>query len=473
MATPFVGWLRIALSIGAVLGAFLGAWVVWRSYRRMVRYNRILAQTVAELERTDETLRRRNQELELLNQAGRAFTATLDPDQVLATFLEETRRVLNVTGASVWLVDAESGDLVCRRAVGPQSHAVEGWHLQPGEGIADWVARHDQMLIVPDTELEPRYDRRVAETIGVPLRSILCVPLRIRKLAIGALELVDTAAGRFGQAEATLVESLASTAAIAMENAQLYVQAQQDAQTKTVLLNEVNHRVKNNLATIAGLLYAEQRHLDAADPQACQSAMADLIHRVQGLAEVHSMLSAAQWAPLLLSDLVWRIVRSAVQGAPGETPVVLEIMPSPVRVTADQAHHLALVINELATNAIKYGADIGGRVTISGRAWMENGQVVLELRDRGPGYPPQVLELGERSVGLALVESIVTQSLRGTLALINDGGAVAVVRFGAEVGEAGADARPAPAHAERDEDSLPSEDWLAPTAEGIAMGDEP
>ncbi|MCK4471612.1 MAG: PAS domain S-box protein, partial [Anaerolineae bacterium] len=113
---------------------------------------------------------------------------------------------------------------------------------------------------------------------------------------IGVLQVVDTQVDRFQPTDLRLAESLATTAAIAIENARLYEQARQDAETKSVLLDEINHRVKNNLSAIIGLLYTERRYADMDSQATYQSVIQNLVNRVRGLATVHSLLSASGWA---------------------------------------------------------------------------------------------------------------------------------------------------------------------------------
>lgn len=426
--------ISVVLLIIAVLSIMAGALVICRSHS--VRHlNQHLRQTIAELESTEKTLRRRNQELELLHRAASAFSLTLEPDQVLEMFLEQVCQLLGAVGASVWLVDPDSGALVCRKAVGPQSTSITGWRLTPGRGIADWVTRHGKILIVPDAEQDERYVREVAAAVQLDVHSILAVPLRLKQEVIGALEVVDTAVDRFGPDDGTFVEALASTAAIAFENARLYARTRQDAQVKTLLLNEANHRVKNNLATIIGLLYAEQSYHEAQGA-VFQEVIQDLINRVQTLAEVHSMLSASQWTPVSLSDLVLRIARASAQGVRPGAHLLIEVAPSPLQVTADQAHHLAMVIGELVTNAVKHSCDPAGNVHIQARAWSEDHTIVLQFRDFGTGYPEDVLEQRRYGVGLTLVQNIVVHSLQGELSLHNDAGAVATLRFSAQTHDA-------------------------------------
>jgi CheY-like chemotaxis protein len=176
----------------------------------------------------EEEVRRRNQELALLNRVGQALNSTLDLDQVLATILEEARCLLGVVASSIWLVDPESDEVVCRQATGPKSSIVRGWRLPPGEGIAGWVAHHNQSLIVPDVQSDERYFGEVGQQMGLDLRSLLSVPLKIRQDVIGVIQVVDTGLDRFGEKDRALLESLAAPAATAIENARLYEQAQQE-----------------------------------------------------------------------------------------------------------------------------------------------------------------------------------------------------------------------------------------------------
>jgi two-component system cell cycle sensor histidine kinase/response regulator CckA len=183
---------------------------------------------ITERKQTEERLQRRNRELAFLNRASRTFSSTLDLDQVLVTILEEVRRLMDVVACSIWLVDPVTDELVCQHATGPNSDTVAGWRLAPGEGIAGWSARTGESLIIPDTQADRRYFTGVDKKTGLTLRSILSVPLPAKQTVIGVLQAVDAAVGRFGPEDLELLEPLASSAAIAIENARLYEQARQE-----------------------------------------------------------------------------------------------------------------------------------------------------------------------------------------------------------------------------------------------------
>jgi PAS domain S-box-containing protein len=212
----------------------------------------------------------------------------------------------------------------------------------------------------------------------------------------------------------------------------LYEQAKRDAETRATLLREVNHRVKNNLTAIIGLLHIEQSYAQMSEQAAYQAITQSLTSRISGLATVHSLLTASEWAPLPLSDLAGQVIKSAMQIRPRDKQVFIDVHPSPLRVTPDQAHNLSLIINELATNTIEHALPGRNEAHIGVHIALEGDAVSLEYRDDGPGYPEDVLQMEHHAVGFDLIQNLTRRSLRGELSLHNDEGAVAVIRFPAQ-----------------------------------------
>ncbi len=170
----------------------------------------------------EEALRQRTRELALFNRAGHAVSSSLDLDQVLVTLLEEVRHLMDVTACSVWLIDPETDELVCRQATGPQNERVRGWRLPQGEGLVGWTARNGESLIVADVRTDERHFKGVDQQTGLTLRSILSTPLWAKQCVIGVLQMVDTEIDRFSVADLELLEPLAASAVAAIENARLY-----------------------------------------------------------------------------------------------------------------------------------------------------------------------------------------------------------------------------------------------------------
>lgn len=378
----------------------------------------------------EERVEERTAELTLLNRASNALISTLDQDQVLITVLEELRHLLDVVACSVWLVDDYTGEIVCHQNSGPQDEDVRGWRLAKGEGIIGWVVENGRSQLISNALADPRHYTKLDRVLDLTTRSLITIPLVVRGQVIGALQALDSEPDRFDASDLALMESLAATAAFAVENARLYSQARRDAEARAILLREVNHRVKNNLSAIIGILYAERRHTDLQDKPGYQSIMQDLISRVQGLSTVHNLLSQAEWSPISLYNLINQVIQAALRTLPPDKQLLIDITPSAIRVTPDQANYLALVINELTTNAMKYTLSQRDETHLNVQINLEEDILItLKFCDDGPGYPADVLypEEPRYNVGLYLLQNIVQHSLNGTLTLKNGPGGIGAI----------------------------------------------
>jgi ribose transport system ATP-binding protein len=259
------------------------------------------------------------------------------------------------------------------------------------------------------------------------MRSILGVPLKRKDRVIGVIQVVDTRPYRFNIDQISVMELLSANLATSIENAQLFARAQSDAQTQARLLDEVNHRVKNNLSSIAGLLYTQRRY--AAEHE--YAILDDLIERIEGLSTVHKMLSEAEWQPLVLSDLVRTIIENVSRAVLDDLDISYTINESSVRLSPKLANSMAIIINELVTNSIKHaepGTDtIQLHINVSHSH--DDGTTILQYEDDGPGYPKEVLAFEKHSVGLYLMRDIVRYELRGDLEICNARGAAVRIIF--------------------------------------------
>jgi PAS domain S-box-containing protein len=136
--------------------------------------------------------------------------------------LEEARHLLNVVATSIWMIDPDTEELVCRQATGPQNELVRGWRLSLDAGLVGWTARSGESLIVPDILADERHYGQVDQKTELSLRALLSIPLKVKQHVIGVIQAVDTKIDRFTTADLEMLEPLASGAAIAIENARLY-----------------------------------------------------------------------------------------------------------------------------------------------------------------------------------------------------------------------------------------------------------
>jgi two-component sensor histidine kinase/PAS domain-containing protein len=242
----------------------------------------------------------------------------------------------------------------------------------------------------------------------------------------------------FTEKDNLLMERLGHLAAAALDQKQLlaeteelYRRADEDARTKSVLLKEINHRVKNNMAAIIGLLYAERRFNPAREKTEFREALNGVIHQIQALATVHDLLSDSNWEPLPLDRLVSKVIGSTFQSLSRDKHVTVAVSPEPIQIVPAAASSLAMIIHECATNTIKHAlSDLEQcQINVNIRVDENDRKVHLSYRDSGPGYPGDVLQGKRQNTGLYLLENIVKRELSGDLVLANENGALTRISF--------------------------------------------
>jgi two-component sensor histidine kinase len=167
-----------------------------------------------------------------------------------------------------------------------------------------------------------------------------------------------------------------------------------------LLLNELNHRVKNTLAIVQGL--AQQSFRRQGDPQRARAAFEA---RLTALAAAHNLLTRNSWEPAFIAE----VVEASLTAALGSDVERVDFAGPELKVPPQTAVSIALALHELSTNAIKYGAlsEPGGTVRIRWETRFEGEQARFSLvwTERGgpPVRPPEARGFGSRMIehGLA------------------------------------------------------------------------
>jgi PAS domain S-box-containing protein len=191
----------------------------------LVEVNERLRSEVAVRRAAEQAFQQRNRELEMLHRVSQDLSSSLNLRRVLTNALDEARHLLNAVGSTVWLVDPERDELACWQATGRHSEVLHGWQLPISEGFVGLVIRTGQSVIVPDAREDDRHFKGVDQATGEEIRSLLCVPLKVADRLLGVLQVVDPEPNRFETTDLALLEPLAASTAIAIENARLYSEA--------------------------------------------------------------------------------------------------------------------------------------------------------------------------------------------------------------------------------------------------------
>lgn len=212
---------------------------------------------------------------------------------------------------------------------------------------------------------------------------------------------------------------------------QLLDSAEKSAAKEKELLREVNHRVKNNLASIIGLFYAEQRYMSDETKKIWEPIRIDLTKRIQALATVHTMLTASKWSPILIDELARNIINDLFKILPPDKKLKLDVSGDPFYLEPDMAHSIGLLINELVANVVKYVVPYRDVIDISFHVDIDDEEKTVRLlfRDNGPGFSEEQLDLSHHNLGYSIIKNIVSNLYRGSIILSNDNGAVITVLF--------------------------------------------
>lgn len=156
--------------------------------------------------------------LTLVAEMSRNFAETRDINDALARGLFRIADKLDAEGASLFVHDPDTGDLVCRACTGPVD--IVGLQLACDQGIVGRSVQSASPQLVADVANDPDFGGHIDDQTGFTTRSILAAPLRVQDDTLGAIELINKRGGaKFDMRDARLLNALAAAAGLALINA--------------------------------------------------------------------------------------------------------------------------------------------------------------------------------------------------------------------------------------------------------------
>jgi two-component sensor histidine kinase/PAS domain-containing protein len=253
-------------------------------------------------------------------------------------------------------------------------------------------------------------DERIWIRKGVPLYASPGGLMRLRKL-LGLPPLRSTLSGVL----------------LTIHDATERIRKEEELRVKTAMIQEVHHRVKNNLQTIVALLHLQARRVESEE---ARQVLEEGINRILSVAVIHEFLSHQESRVINVKDVSQRIINQMRRGVMDpEKHIRLKLEGPNVYLPARQATACALVINELLQNAVVHGYKRKTGGTISVILEDTGDQVSVTINDDGRGLPVGFnLENGD-SLGLQIVQTLVSGDLRGHFELRDGDGVSAIVTF--------------------------------------------
>jgi PAS domain S-box-containing protein len=225
-----------------------------------------------------------------------------------------------------------------------------------------------------------------------------------------------TSAGRF----------VLSSIADITERKRAVAQLESSLRERDVLLQEVHHRVKNNLQLICSLMSVQARKLESL---AARDVLAECKRRVLAIGLIHEQLyQSRDYARVPFSQYARSLANNILHAVDTTGAIELECALDPVTLPVDKAISCGLILNELLTNALKHAFPdgAGGRIRIELRQRPDS-RVSISVRDSGVGKTPSFDEPAA-GLGLQLIRTL-TDQLEGSVYATSNHGTTVTVEF--------------------------------------------
>lgn len=194
---------------------------------------------------------------------------------------------------------------------------------------------------------------------------------------------------------------------------------------QSVVIKEINHRIKNNLQTIASLLRLQARR---ADSRQTKKALYDSISRILSIAVVHEALSKESKEMVDIRIVLNYLVEVFKNISKDGKTIKINLKCDSIMLFSRQATSLVLVVNELVQNALEHAFVDRNDGLIDIEVRRINNNVVLKVSDNGIGFKKEKLK-SSKSLGIKIVKTLVEEDLKGIIKFTNNKGTKVYVRF--------------------------------------------
>lgn len=321
--------------------------------------------------------------LEELIKISRNLNSTLEMRRLLQQIVDAAQTLTHADGASILLVESEE-KLRFAATSGPGANALEVVEVPIQGSLAGWVVQNRELVIVEDAQSDPRL-----YNIGSidATQSIIAVPMIFGDTVIGVVESVTMKARyRFTHQDIETLETLASIAAVAVQNARLFEQSD--------WVSEVIHEIRTPLTAIMSYADLLQRpNLNTEMRNKFANIILQETERVSSLATTFLDLARLESGriqmarePLRIAEVI-TLAADVIRPSAKDKARILEVeIPENLPLTLGDTQRIHQVLLNLLSNAIKY-SDPGDTVTVAASA--DSNNVTIAVTDTGPGIPEE------------------------------------------------------------------------------------
>jgi len=379
-------------------------------------------ENITERKRAEEALKRRVEELAVLNRIAQLVATVTELPEALKPVVEITAHLMAASVAAIIVWQADQLEVRAWFDRTPELGG-EGDRFLPllRTAAIREPLRQGQVLSIADVEALSLRAEVIAAFSARNLKALLLVPLQVRGTAFGAVAVAREGAGpAFCAAEVSLAETIAADVAAAIENARLYEQAQELAviAERNRLARELHDSVTQTLYSVA-LLAETLPRVWERHPEEARQALNDLHRLARGaLGEMRTLLLELRPAILLEKDLA-ELLRQLAEATMGRTQSQVEISVYGERSLPDEVRiALYRIVQEALNNVVKHASASRAVVELD----LGSEHVELCVWDDGRGFDPQaalgqgfgVQNMVDRAAGIGAEFHLQSQPGQGT-----------------------------------------------------------
>jgi two-component sensor histidine kinase len=328
-------------------------------------------------------------------------------EEILQLIVAATAKTMRFKITSLMLVDDEKGELILKATQSKSKDYIRKPNIKIGESVAGRAVAEGKTITEFDVRVSAHYKHKdIAKKEG--LAALAAVPLQVRGKIIGVLLCYTDRPHVFTAEEIDILEALGAHSAIAIDHAKLLV--------RSAIIQEMHHRVKNNLQQVASLLRLQMHY---AGERSVEQLLNDSLNRILAISSVHELLSREDLDIVSVRKIADSILNANSQSILGPNKrITMNVEGPDILLPSSQATSLALILNELVQNAIEHGFSDGfDEGAIDVMLAEDPKQVVLTVLNDGKALTENFDIKNSNSLGLQIVDSLARGDLQGVFTL--------------------------------------------------------
>jgi signal transduction histidine kinase len=380
----------LQLAVGAIVG-----WLV----NTLAKESALANERATEAELLRDQLAHRVDLLDAANRCARALASSLDIEEAFAAFIRELRGLVPFDRTAIILADDGVARVIATAGAGAETTFPPGTRRPVAGSLLGEVIAKGRVVYRPDMD-DPHYPEEAA-LVELGLRCRLAAPLLMAGRSMGMISLVRVEPDSFSEDEIELVTILGRFLGSAVQNIRAY-----EAERATVeelrklsalradFVSLVSHELRSPMAAVIGSATTLHKRWRELSPEQRESFLALIEHETKRLADLvgdvldTSRIESGSFSYSFTDVDVGELIRESAalaESAQDEVAVRADVGEPLPPVRADR-ERLRQVLTNLVDNAVKY-SPVGAEVDVL--AFVEDGRITVEVRDRGPGVAPE------------------------------------------------------------------------------------